>query len=326
MVLEALGLQFVSGEANLFCVDHDHKIACIDMRGVLRLVLAAQQRCNLGADAPQGLVCGINQVPLADHGFGFGLIGFLHVYGSFTDRWRSVTPGMTAVKLAWPVECGGRLTVKTTVRLKGCSKVVETRILTKDFMIFSTIYQYRRANCSRASWGALLGALVIGSLPQGVPAQAPRKGQIDCTILENGATASGVMVVRRGGQEMATGTCGKAVSVDSGSYEVVMRLDGALDRPEKVQKVNLKPGSKLTLNASFETGLLELHATQGGRKAAAMAVISQSGRRVGSLGMGVTGRLSTGSYDVALRYRGEEKQFNGVTVSVGARRVLDAAF
>ena len=193
-------------------------------------------------------------------------------------------------------------------------------------MIFSTIYQCHWPVRSVDVCIALVGALTMGTLSQSVQAQAKRRGQIDCTIKENGAAASGVMVVRRGGQEIATGTCGKAVSVDNGSYDVVMRLDGALDRPEKVQKVNLKPGGKLTLNASFETGLLEVHATQGGRKAAAMAVISQSGRRIGSLGMGVTGRLSTGSYDVALRYRGEEKQFNGVTVSVGERRVLDAAF
>ncbi len=170
---------------------------------------------------------------------------------------------------------------------------------------------------------SVFGVLVVSF---GAQAQGKKKGQLDCAIEENGATAFGVMVVRRDGKEIATSSCGKAILLEKGHYEAAVRLDGALDLPEKAHPVTIRPGGQELVRATFQTGTLEVHAIQGGRKAAALATIFQEGHRVGTLGMGVTGRLSAGTYMVVVRYRGEEKTFNAVAIASQERRVLNAEF
>jgi hypothetical protein len=57
---------------DLLGVDHDQVIAGIDVRGVNRLVLAAQTARELGAQAAQGLALGIDDVPVALDGLVLG--------------------------------------------------------------------------------------------------------------------------------------------------------------------------------------------------------------------------------------------------------------
>ncbi|MCB9667779.1 MAG: hypothetical protein H6715_06660 [Myxococcales bacterium] len=174
---------------------------------------------------------------------------------------------------------------------------------------------------------ALMGVVALNSSAAAEAGnQAKKQGQLDCAVEDNGAPGSGTMVLMRAGNDVIQTSCGKPMSVNPGKYKVSLRLDGALDRPEKTMQAVVGAGTTRVLRAKFETGVLECHATVQGRRAAALAIISQDGQRVGSLGMGVTGKLSSGTYEVTIRHRNEEKVFNAVKVTQSERRVLDAAF
>ncbi len=152
------------------------------------------------------------------------------------------------------------------------------------------------------------------------------RGRIACRITENGGAASGTVAIRKDGQEIATGTCGEPVGVPSGSYEVVLGLDGALDRPVKTVEVTVAPGGTATAAADFQTAILEVRIEAEGRRAAGMATIFRNGERVGTLGSGVSGHLSAGTYDIVARYRGAEQRFDAVTLAPAERRSLAATF
>ena len=173
----------------------------------------------------------------------------------------------------------------------------------------------------------LLGIVgLVAVVPTYSSAQGAAEGRVSCRILENGAPATGTIVVRQGSREVASGSCGAPVSVAPGSYSVLLRLDGALDRPEETRSVNIRAGGTESVQADFATGILEVNIQSGGRRAAGMAVISRGGRRVGTLGSGVSGHLSAGTYDVVVQYRSEERRFDGVSITRGQQRTLDANF
>ena len=90
--------------------------------------------------------------------------------------------------------------------------------------------------------------------------------------------------------------------------------------------MNIRAGGTESVQADFATGILEVNIQSGGRRAAGMAVISRGGRRVGTLGSGVSGHLSAGTYDVVVQYRSEERRFDGVSITRGQQRTLDANF
>jgi len=171
--------------------------------------------------------------------------------------------------------------------------------------------------------------IALLALLTGLPtaaAQQQRHGQLDCRVTENGGVASGTMTVRDGDREVATGSCGSAVTVPPGSYRVTLRLDGALDQPERTVTTRVRGGASETATADFATGILEVRITANGRRAAGMATIFRNGDRIGTLGSGVAGHLSAGTYDVVVRYRAEERRFDGVSIARGQRRALSAAF
>ena len=58
-------LAFVSGDVNLFGVDHDDIVAGIHMWGVFGLVFAAQALGDLGSQSTKGLAVGVHDVPIA---------------------------------------------------------------------------------------------------------------------------------------------------------------------------------------------------------------------------------------------------------------------
>ena len=70
-------------------------------------------------------------------------------------------------------------------------------------------------------------------------------GQIQCTVTENGAPSRGTAEVRQDGRQVASGSCGRALSVPSGKCSVTDWLDGALDNPAKVVEVDVSPGDLL---------------------------------------------------------------------------------
>lgn len=171
-------------------------------------------------------------------------------------------------------------------------------------------------------------ATVLGALTAVAPGvQAQRgSGRVLCEITENGGSASGTVTLRSGGRTVGSGPCGEALSVPAGSYEAVVQLDGALDRPEQRRRVTVAAGATERVTADFSTAILEVRITAGGRRAAGMAIITRNGQRIGTLGSGVSGHLSAGTYDVVIRYRTEERRFDGVTLARGQRRALSAAF
>lgn len=173
----------------------------------------------------------------------------------------------------------------------------------------------------------LLPGAAHASPPRKDSANAQARGHVGCRITENGATASGTITVRRGGEEVASGTCGTAVTVPAGDYDVVLGLDGAIDRPEQTQHVTVRAGGTSEVTADFRTAILEVTVQSAdGHRAAALATISRNGQRVGTLGSGVEGHLSAGTYDVVVRHLSAQQHFDGVTLSPGERRQLNVTF
>jgi hypothetical protein len=151
-------------------------------------------------------------------------------------------------------------------------------------------------------------------------------GSVSCEIRENGEAASGVISLQKDGKELASGSCGKELSVAAGTYDAVLRLDGALDGPEQHQPLTVKKSSKAELKADFATGTLEVKIASQGKRAAGMAVIKRDGKQIGTLGSGVSAHLSAGTYEVVARYRTQQKAFSQVQVTRGQAITLDAAF
>ncbi len=171
-----------------------------------------------------------------------------------------------------------------------------------------------------------IGALVLLLSPTSSVWAAGAEGRLTCEVTENGESAAGAVVLRRGGAEVARGTCGKPLVIGVGDYEAVLALDGALDGPERTQPVTIAAGATSHLAANFETGVLEVRIQSEGRRAAGMAIIRRDGVQIGTLGSGVSAHLSAGRYQVVARYRTQEKAFDAVVVGKGERVVLDAAF
>jgi hypothetical protein len=168
--------------------------------------------------------------------------------------------------------------------------------------------------------------VVVGLLGLAAPAAAQSGGQVQCEVTENGAAASGTITLLRGSERVAEGSCGKSVQVAAGSYTAVLALDGALDGPEQRQTIEVAAGATATAKADFATGLLAVRIQRQGRRAAGMAIIRKAGKQVGTLGSGVSAHLGVGQYEVIVRYRDQERRFEGVEVKAGQTVNLDASF
>jgi hypothetical protein len=176
-----------------------------------------------------------------------------------------------------------------------------------------------RSDSSLALLCAFLGSL-------SAPVSAEPAGHVSCEISENGEAATGVLSILKSGKEVATGSCGHEVAVPVGDYTASLRLDGALDGPEQHQPISVKSGANLKLNADFATATLEVRIASSGRRAAGMAIIKRNGQQLGTLGSGVAAHLSTGTYRIFVRYRGQEKDLGEHTLSAGKQLSLNAAF
>jgi hypothetical protein len=154
---------------------------------------------------------------------------------------------------------------------------------------------------------------------------APPTG-VQCEITENGQPASGTVSVLREGSSVAEGSCGKPLALQPGSYEAVLRLDGAMDGPERRMPLEVATGKTTKLATDFATGVLEVKITSEGRAAAGMAILRKDGKQIGTLGSGVPGHLSVGTYDVVVRHRAVEKSFPAVVIARGERKTLEASF
>lgn len=156
------------------------------------------------------------------------------------------------------------------------------------------------------------------------------RGRIAAEVTENGRPAPGRFVVHGpGGEEVARGTSGTAVQVPAGTYDVALTLEGAIDRPEKwVRGLAVGRGATARATAAFETGTVQVQVTAGGRRAAATVLVHRVGEdaEIATLGAGVPGVLSTGTYDFQVRYRSQEQWLRGEAIAAGAVRDLTVSF
>jgi hypothetical protein len=171
--------------------------------------------------------------------------------------------------------------------------------------------------------GALLALAGAALQPT---ARAADNGKVACEVKENGKAATGTLSLLQGDKEVASGPCGKPLSVAAGTYDAVLSLDGALDGPQQKKPLTVTAGQAASVSADFATGLLEVRIRSQGRDTAGMAVIRKDGKQVGTLGSGVSAHLSTGSYQVVARYRTQQKVFDAVAIEQGKPTVLEASF
>jgi len=187
-----------------------------------------------------------------------------------------------------------------------------------------------RPDRGRLVWlGRLIGAgalLAVAGWQQPQSARAADNGKVACEVKENGKAASGTLSLLQGDKEVASGPCGKPISVAAGDYDAVLSLDGALDGPQQKKPVKVAAGQTVSANADFATGLLEVRIRSQGRDTAGMAIIRKDGKQVGTLGSGVAAHLSTGSYQVVAKYRTQQKVFDAVAIQQGKPTVLEASF
>lgn len=171
--------------------------------------------------------------------------------------------------------------------------------------------------------------LVLGALVPAMPVDAQSgRGRIQCRVQENGRAASGTMTAtpKAASGKAIEGSCDAAHTVAPGTYEVTVHLDGALDQPSKKKTLRVRAGKIVQVPVNFSTGTLRIQVETDGRRAAGLAVIYKDGKRIGTLGSGVAGHLSTGTYDVVVRYRTDERRFEGVTIRRGEKRTVSARF
>lgn len=176
------------------------------------------------------------------------------------------------------------------------------------------------------SVGALPTSLTLGSsAPTTAPAPAPRPGRVVCEVTENGAPAPASIALYSNGRSVATGSCASALELPAGTYDAVVTLESALDRPSRTVRVTVPEGGLAAARASFETAILEVRFTAGGLPAHGLAIVERDGVTVGTLGSGVSARLSAGTYTIVARYRTAERRFV-VTLAPEQRRALRADF
>lgn len=165
----------------------------------------------------------------------------------------------------------------------------------------------------------------LSSIPAIAAAQPA--GQITCRVSENGKAAAGTLRLEQQEKTLASGACdGRPLSVPPGTYTAILSLDGALDSPEQRRSVTIASGKNPAMSGEFRTGTLRIDVVRDGRRAAAKATLEKDGKRVGTLGGGVTAHLSAGSYTVIVRCHDEEKRYERVVISADAHRDLSATF
>ena len=165
--------------------------------------------------------------------------------------------------------------------------------------------------------------------PTPAPAPATEPGEpatLDCLVHENGAYAPGSIDVRALGASVASGSCGTALTIDPGTYDVTIRLDEVLDRPSKTMRIVLSSGEDRDLVADFETAILEVRLVVADEPVSGLVEVLRTGQLVGTLGSSVPWRVSAGTYDVVAHYRTDVVRFDNVELAPAQRRALLAAF
>lgn len=174
------------------------------------------------------------------------------------------------------------------------------------------------------SASALPAAIVLALFcaAGGVEAQT---GQIRCSVTENGGPARGSVVVEQNGREVGGGSCGSSLSVPVGKYKVTVRLDGTLDNPAKSVDVEVSASKPTPVAVDFQTGVLEVRIETKKQGGTGLVTVNRGSKRIGTLGSGVSARLTVGAYEVIVRLGGEERRY-AVDLRPGQHRMVRAQF
>jgi hypothetical protein len=150
-------------------------------------------------------------------------------------------------------------------------------------------------------------------------------GQIQCSVTENGNPSRGTVAVEQGGSKVASGACGRALSVPPGKCRVTVILDGALDAPARTVEVQVEPGKTAPVSVDFETAMLEVQVRTRGQRGTSLVAVERNGRRIGTIGVEVPAKVSAGKYVVVVRLGGQEQRHE-VDLRPGQRRLVRAQF
>jgi hypothetical protein len=158
------------------------------------------------------------------------------------------------------------------------------------------------------------------------PEAPARPGSMGCRVEENGVAAPASFALRQNGRTVASGRCGQApVEVPAGRYEAVLTLETAIDRPQRTVSLTVPEGGRALATARFSTSIVEVRFTKDRAPVHGLAIIRRDGETVGTLGSGVSARISAGTYEIVARYRTEDRTYS-VTLAPGQRRAVRAAF
>lgn len=170
----------------------------------------------------------------------------------------------------------------------------------------------------------LVSSVFVGLAP--ADRASAQAATVRCVIQENRLPASGTVALMSGDTQIASGTCSRGIEVEPGTYTAVIQLSGALDRPSKEKSVTVAAGETKLVRVDFRTGMLEVRIEAKTRGGTGMAIVFRDGKKIGTLGNAVAVHLSTGTYDVVVRYAGQEQRFEKTRLRAGQHRVLRARF
>lgn len=154
---------------------------------------------------------------------------------------------------------------------------------------------------------------------------AAQQATVQCEVTANGAWAKGSMALSQGEKKVASKACGTDIRVAPGEYEAVLQLKGALDRPSETQTITVTADETKVVKADFATGTLTVRLKKKG-KGAAKVVVKRGGKTVGTTISTKAIQLSTGTYDITVKFRGEEVRFEDIELRAGERQTLNAQF
>lgn len=172
----------------------------------------------------------------------------------------------------------------------------------------------------------LLAALSILTALFGARAQAEPPARVGCEAEENGGRAAASVRVLAGDREIASGSCGRELTVPPGRYVLLVRIDGVLGAEPQRFEVEARPGQAARVQARFETGELLVEVTRDGRRSVGLVRLLRGGDEIARLSAGVVSRVAAGRYAIEVESRGSTQRLDDVRVERGARQAVPVMF
>lgn len=153
-----------------------------------------------------------------------------------------------------------------------------------------------------------------------------RPAEMDCVAFENGAYAPARGVIAQQKHVVWEGVCGVPVTLGPGVYDVAVTLDGTLDRATIRRSVIVAEDQDITVEARFDTSILEVRIQHDRERVAGIVRVLRDGQEVGTLGSYIPARLSSGTYELLVSYRTEERVIGPFDLAPTQRRAFTVSF